>query len=194
MASPNRPQNKRIIDPVTDKLDLVWDAYFARLETQIAAFDASDAPAAQTTLRVGYGVFHAHRNDTDQTGLTAGIDNAINWTTESFDTDSVFDLTTDRFTPLVAGIYHIHLSVSSATGTGGETCAAAIYKNGANICYGNYLDASGSSEYTSLASIRVSMNGSTDYIEGRVYLPTAITTLDGDALVTFIDGHLVRAT
>jgi hypothetical protein len=46
--------------------------------------------------------FSVHKNGTNQTVVTSTI-TLLTWSTESFDTNNNFDLSTGRFTPTVAG-------------------------------------------------------------------------------------------
>ena len=141
----------------------------------------------------GTGHFSVDRNGTNQTGLTAGVYNLIGFTTERVDALSYFDNVTNfRYQPTIAGWYHICLHISATTAAN-DSPQAAIFKNGAQAALGVYaaggLTAGG--QFDSSVSALVQLNGSSDFIDGRVYLPTGVTTLLGLAAITFMYGYRV---
>lgn len=89
--------------------------------------------------------------------------------TEEWDTASCYNnSSTYRFTPTVAGYYQINGSVGP---TGGTEGVCAIYKNGSLYKYGDVSSSVGLGLLTTV-SIFAYLNGSTDYVELYVYLPT----------------------
>ncbi|WP_419172486.1 tail fiber domain-containing protein [Halobacteriovorax sp.] len=99
----------------------------------------------------------------------------INYTNESIDVNGEFDLSTDRFTPKQAGNYLVIIhTVANGMTTGGHHYAS-ITKNGSGVI-GSWTRSTSSSNADKNASAIVSMNGSTDYIEGRYSLSTGSVT------------------
>lgn len=91
----------------------------------------------------------------------------VNFDTEIFDTDSMYDTSTYRFTPTVAGKYLINGGVDMDLGnTAFIRGYVAIYKNGSHY-FGAIHDANNNyqNEITLHAQAIVDMNGSTDYVE-----------------------------
>jgi hypothetical protein len=113
--------------------------------------------------------------------ISSGTDTKIQFNGEVLDTDSCFDSTTNyRFTPTTAGYYHFGLF------TGGSAvstyCGLYIMKNGSTRIY--FHDATTNSSYLEGGNNIIYMNGSTDYVEGYVYLSTT-RTISGNAGGTF---------
>lgn len=99
----------------------------------------------------------------------------INFDTVNFDASAAWSATNKRWTPLKAGKYKVTISTAmQAVVTSAQflNFAAAIYKNG-TITYGGnqgyWSAASGTMFGGPTASAIVSMNGSTDYIEGWAF-------------------------
>lgn len=134
------------------------------------------------------GAFRVHRNAVSQT-VTASQYTKLEFTHETFDKDGWFDNATNyRYTPLLAGTYLIRCRVASAQGTSGETCQAAVYKNGSSYEAGPYFSiSSGLSAFVSDFATLIEMNGTTDYIEGFGWSPAGVTTLSG----MFMHGYSV---
>lgn len=104
---------------------------------------------------------------------------------EDFDTANCFDSTTNyRFTPTVAGYYQINglVSINSSA----TQVVTAIYKNGSLYKYGGNLLATGSS----IVSLVMFLNGSTDYIELYGYIGTGQALAVG---ASYLNGAMVRA-
>ena len=102
--------------------------------------------------------------------VSSGVFTKININTETFDTASCFDSTTNyRFTPNVAGYYQVNASVRFS-GTNLTESSPAIYKNGAAVSFGPYAVVTGQSVLTSIATVLVYMNGTTDYLELYAYV------------------------
>jgi hypothetical protein len=117
--------------------------------------------------------FGAYLNG-NQTGLTSGGFNKIQFNTEDFDTSNCFDSTTNyRFTPLVAGYYQINATACIETSTTISRLLIVVYKNGSGFFRGGDMQTTGSFSVT--ASGLIYMNGSTDYLE--IYGYTAGTGL-----------------
>jgi hypothetical protein len=144
----------------------------------------------------GYGIFHVDLNNADA-GQLAGVAAKIAFNHEVFDRDGVFDaVTTSRFQPLKPGYYHIQLQ-TYVTNTGTTTFSEpVIYLNGSIYAVGTFVGGSVANAAISIGSVSalLSMNGSTDYIEGWI-APGAGTnpTLKGDVTGTYMHGWRVSA-
>jgi len=148
----------------------------------------------QRDLFQNIGYFHVHRNGTNQTGATESAFNKIQFTTEVIDKEGWFDNATNyRYTPQVAGYYYITVYVRANAGSGG-TPEAAIYKNGSVTNIGFYSAALTSGDAYSNVSALVHCNGSTDYIEGYVFLSAGVTTISGAVSSTYMTGFRIGPT
>jgi hypothetical protein len=110
--------------------------------------------------------FRAYRGTSDQT-VTGSTATKIQFNTETFDTDSCYDPTTNyRFTPNKAGYYEVTCQILfQGAGAFGEV---SIYKNGAQVT----VHRDGPQEGIGYAQAvdLISMNGTTDYLEGYCYI------------------------
>lgn len=118
----------------------------------------------------------------------------VQFQTESFDTNSNFDNVTNyRFTPTVAGYYHVTEQVGLSSLTANSM--SVIYKNGGAISYSPVaVGWSGISNTLSSTAIDIYMNGSTDYLEVYVYQASggAINTINA-ANTTIFSAFLARS-
>ncbi len=91
----------------------------------------------------------------------------IQFNTEQFDTASCYDSTTNyRFTPNVAGYYHI--SVSAGHGASNNIVLGAIYRNGTQYQIVTAPNLSATYDPVACVSAVIYLNGSTDYVEGFI--------------------------
>jgi hypothetical protein len=127
--------------------------------------DDTSVAAVRTTLGVAADAcqfLHVHRNGVDQT-ISDNTLTRINYTTEVFDTGSTNDLTTDRFTPTVAGKYLVIASCGYAGLDSGDLIRSTIIKNGVQVA--ECLNESTGSNITVQVTAIIAMNGTTDYLE-----------------------------
>ena len=130
--------------------------------------------------------FSAYAN-TAQT-ITSNVFTKIQFNTEEFDTNSNYDNATNyRFTPTVAGYYQVQASVLPNTTT--TQTAVGIYKNGASFKFANITAATVSAVTTAL----ISMNGTTDYLEGYAYLVGTTPAIAGNQAYTYFQASMVRS-
>ena len=122
-----------------------------------------------------------------QAAPTNGVWTKIAFDGELFDTNSNF--ASGRFTPTVAGYYQVNATVHFASGST-SLCSINFYKNGSTVAQGT--TASPSIMYAISTSALVYMNGSTDYLEGYVYVSNTTQLLGGTSNTVF-NGALVRA-
>ena len=97
--------------------------------------------------------------------------------TEETDTNNWFDTGSYRYTPQIAGHYQINWQIVLSMISGVEIFAA-LYKNGGNYVWGSNTISASSHYYTSGGSAIVYLNGSTDYIDIRVYSGGSTSTLN----------------
>jgi len=128
---------------------------------------------------------------TGNQAVTAGASTIVEFDTVEFDDNSLFNLSTNKFQPSIAGKYTIMFRVTidptgTATGMGVE-----IVKNGVAEAY-TTNDASSSGFVYLETSTILDMNGSTDYVEfkGRVD-GTAGTIMGNEPYRTEVVGHLI---
>lgn len=115
----------------------------------------------------------------------------INFATEVYDTDTMYDTSTSRFQPTKAGYYQISVRVELTSFVNAQSLMA-IYKNGSEY------HRVGAAPWVSCAGIQgsalVYFNGSTDYLETYYYQASggtkATATNNG---VSYFEGVLVKA-
>lgn len=148
------------------------------------AYYASSTNAVSTFLPPSFGAYNS-----TATTLAANAYTKVDLQTEEFDTNSNF--ASSKFTPTVAGKYHINFCVGIASGNVVTTnlYIAVLYKNGAVYKWGTYYAAI-ASFLGSVGSSLVDMNGSTDYLELYFYNSNALTTLstNNTSYTTYMNG------
>lgn len=152
---------------------------------------AAQAAAVIVEQAAGAGAFSVNLNGSDQTGNTGGAFNKIAFATAVLNTSTWFDTTNKRYTPQLAGYYTIILQAQANTGVS-DAPAAAIYKNGSIAFAGTYAPGVSAATGQTQATALVYLNGSTDYVEGFVYLPTSVTVIGGGVTRTFMQGYFTH--
>ena len=117
-----------------------------------------------------YPAFEAY-GSANQTGISSGTWTKIAYNTERFDTNSMYDNSTNyRFTPTIAGKYFVYLQVAVFSETNFKLYVAngAIYKNGTRYLLNpnNANNTYPENERTISINAVIDMNGTTDYVEG----------------------------
>lgn len=135
-------------------------------------------------LRPKFIGFHATKNNSFTS--PAGANTQYIFTAEVYDTNNWFDLGTSRFTPKIAGYYQVN--ASGRLYDGASTARyISLYKNG-NLSF------VGSDLYTisvsSVLNVMVYLNGTTDYIDLRLYSANNLTT-DSDPRQTYFQAYLI---
>ncbi len=128
------------------------------------------------------GLFIADRNGTDQTGITTQTDTKIVWINVAGNADGWFNVTNGRYTPQLAGTYVFMLNAAPQVGTGGQSGQAYLFKNGTKTKSGSYTATGGLNQSQLFAAIP--MNGTTDYVDAYIWLPTPSTILVGNVIAT----------
>lgn len=146
---------------------------------------SNGAGAAPTFQTVSQGA-SVNRNNVDQTSVASITFTKIQHTTEVYDTDGWFDVSTNyRFTPLVAGKYLVIASAGFLTIADGKLIVSAIYKNGSNENQAQIRWGGAGDPFLAAAAI-IEMNGSTDYLEHFAYHDdTGTKSIDGNPKKTF---------
>jgi hypothetical protein len=140
--------------------------------------------------------FHARLSAAQ--GLAVNTNTKVAFNNLVFDTDTDYNIGTYRFTPSVAGYYHIHATVQfyhTALG-GAYTARCQIWKNGALFLAGTEIGVPNSGQINNpQCAGLIPMNGTTDYLE--VYAWTNNTSIQnlqpaGDN-ISYWCGFLARA-
>ena len=129
---------------------------------------------------------------TSPASVTGLVWTKIQLNSVDFDTTSDFDnITNYRYTPSVAGYYHIDFQVE-INNASIDRVVGSIYKNGSeSYILSNYVNATNALLYPSaIGSGLIYMNGTTDYLE--LYVNSSNTANTGTARV-FMNAHLARA-
>ncbi len=137
--------------------------------------------------------FAVDRGGSDQSGLTANATNAIAFNHVAEDNHGWFDTATGRYTPQQAGLYMIVLGVAlSFSSSPSDSPQAYIFRNGSLLINGSYAGlAGGASGAGSMAFGLVRFNGSTDYVDGRCFVPSGTAAIRGGISQTFLQGFRV---
>lgn len=133
--------------------------------------------------------------------FTAGTITKVQFNTKNYDSGTYYDNTTNyRFTPLIAGKYRVtvHVTMQGVSTAVGQYApfVCAIYKNGATVATSQiqmFYNASGATLGSSVeVSATVSMNGTTDYIEGWGNVLTVGTTqFNGGSPASYIEASYI---
>ena len=107
----------------------------------------------------------------------------LNFNSEVFDTNNNFNTSTYRFTPTVAGYYHVSITTYFSA-----TAQLYLYKNGTAELTGPYVNATGHT-----VSGIVYLNGSTDYIEAFYYGSAGVTTTNNTSIANQFSAFSLRA-
>jgi hypothetical protein len=141
-------------------------------------------PAATATMAIDGPAFSAYQSSAQTPTVNAWT--KVQFQTEEFDTSNAFDSTTNyRFTPQVAGYYQVSLAISCSLATVAST---SIYKNGSLFKGGNQTTGNTAQSFSTL----LYLNGSTDYIEGYVYIANATAALNTGSSITYFQASMVR--
>jgi len=112
--------------------------------------------------------FSVHKNGSDQS-IVSGTYTKLTWSTEDFDTNNNFDLSTERYTPTVAGKYLLTATAQFNTLGNGILGGVHLYKNGTRYSTGTAVYSGNSGSSRSTVTAVVDANGTTDYFEIYVW-------------------------
>jgi hypothetical protein len=163
-------------------------------EPSTASNFTATLPAATGTVMVSGNqpAFSAYLSA--DTAITNATSTKIPINTEEFDTASCYDTSTYRFTPNVAGYYQVSGQVLIGIASTGA-CTLLIFKNGSLAKNGTQISFSATATFiSSVASILIYLNGSTDYIELYAYQNSgASQTIYAASYTNYFQAVLVRA-
>jgi hypothetical protein len=136
-----------------------------------------------------FGAFVVNRNGVNQSATASAV-NKIQFTNKPLDANNFYDAGTNfRYQPSKPGWYFIAVSVS-APDNASEAPIAIINRNGSQVAAGQFVVSPGASGY-SMASTLLQLNGSSDFVEGAVFLPSTTTSIDGRSDQTMMFGWRV---
>lgn len=136
--------------------------------------------------------FFAHKNGSNQTGITSGAAVAVTFGTETFDVGGFF--ASDAYTPLAGGKYNVTAAAvfTTANAVDNESLILLIYKNGGEFLRESRTRAGTANECGLSITAVISMNGTTDVLTVRAFKGGAGDgTLDGSATKTFFCAHMI---
>ena len=140
--------------------------------------------AAQSgTLNVGGPAFSA--TQTSAQTLPSNANAKLEFQTKEFDTANCYNNSTYRFTPNVAGYYQVNISAGGWAS--GSYAQLWVWKNGGQFKAVSII--SGAVQVNGTALIY--LNGTTDYIEGYIYIQSGQST-GGSSTQTYFQAYLAR--
>ena len=160
--------NDRVLLNGTDSSS-TGDGYAVILEDATAnAFDAGPFVLSEAPISVANPAFKAFLS-ASQTGLTSSADTKVNFDAIEYDVGGYYDNTTNyRYTPLVAGYYHIVFSASCGGAIDIEDFILNIVKNDIFVTQGRLHMTGLTNDDFFASSIHtqdiIHMNGTTDYL------------------------------
>jgi hypothetical protein len=144
--------------------------------------------SASSVTNIGGPAFSAYR--TGSQSLGGASYNKILFNTEEFDTDSCFDTSTSKFTPNVAGYYCV--IVVAAIDSSSTAPWILIRKNDVSHVKTNMGSfVSGTLNGAGAVTAVIYLNGSTDFVEGYAYVPSAVN-LSTSSNASYFQAHFVR--
>lgn len=158
--------------------------------------------AALTVATTGEALFAQHvRRKTGAFLVNKNLDMSINTATftkvtlnvEQFDLDGWFNTGTNRYTPLIAGVYNFSAAVEYGASVDSATYYVMIYKNGTLVAQSSGMSAGTSDVVGASVSVNLQANGSTDFFEMYTYQNSGATESLSSATTTavFFSGHHV---
>lgn len=143
-------------------------------------------------VRESQAGFEAYRTSTQS--INSGADTVIQATVELFDSNSFYDTSTYKFTPLIAGYYHVYFR-PAITGLGdGKKVIAKAKKNGTVFAESTATGSVAGAQVTAAGMGTVYLNGSTDYVEWTVqHNHGSALNLVGSQEASGIGAFLVKA-
>ena len=155
----------------------------------------TDGSVVQADLASGVAgngpAFSATKSDTNQS-VSNGTDTKITFNNEEFDTNNNF--ASSRFTPTVAGYYHLITTMHFDSANSNGAFELKLYKNGVDNGFFDIV-ADASPNFNCGGSLIVYANGTTDYFEvyARHGLGSTILVYSYSVKLCYFQGYLVRA-
>ena len=161
-------------------------------------------PATNASINQGYiagnvgstGPLFFASKASDQT-VTSSTWTKVNYTSESYDTNSNFDTSTSRFTPSVAGYYKFEASVNFYSTSSSITRSILAFAKNGDYGTARAIDISfAASQFlggTMNGSWTHYLNGTTDYVEVYCWMAGSGTLISGYGNGEHFSGYLARA-
>ena len=111
--------------------------------------------------------------------IPANTPTRIEFDTAEFDVTGAFDLDNNLFQPTVAGYYQVNCGCGLAAGS--VQNYTSIYKNGIEYRRSTTSNEGGNTRLSTL----LHLNGTTDYVEGYVFINKAFSTIPGGIETSF---------
>lgn len=132
--------------------------------------------------------FAANMNNVDQTAIVTATITQLQFSNEVFDPNSCYDTGTYRFTPSVAGIYLMTISVEVKAMADTKIVTVYLYKNGVAVA-SQKVQLAGTTSGQAAVNFRVAANGTTDYFTAHVQQDSGGNKdVDGTNSKTFFQG------
>jgi len=154
----------------------------------------SDGAGNLTTQKINYPAFEAYLSS-DQT-VSDGVDTKIQFDTEIYDTDNIYDNSTNyRFTPTVAGKYFVYsvLLFKSDTVSQIDDTTLRLYKNGSQYKRVNTNITTGNTTTLILHVTTVMNLNITDYVEiyGNLNVGSGTATIEASEKSTYFGAYRI---
>lgn len=135
--------------------------------------------------------FAANLNGVDQTAVVTATITPLAFSNEVFDSHNNYDVTTYRFTPTVAGVYRLTVSVEVKAMADTKIVTAYLYKN-TNIAAIQKIQMAGTTSGQAAVNFLSEANGSTDYFTASVAQDSGGNKdVDGANTKSFFQGNWV---
>jgi len=166
------------------------------------AFDGGPFRFSEVPINVVNPAFRAIMDKTGNQTLSDATHTKIELKAIVYDVGGYFDNATNyRYTPLIAGYYHITLSAGSSGSGDFDDHITQIYKNGVlesrtRIHMTGLTNDDLTGSYIGVTDV-IHMNGTTDYLEGYIKLDSedaASPVIDSAKDRTYMAGHLLTRT
>jgi hypothetical protein len=187
------PANPVTITDQTGQLSATVNLTWATAST-LALQPSGGTTTFGGSTNAGQPNFHAILSATQT--LTSGVAAKILFNTKTFDSNNAYDNATNyRFTPQLAGKYRVTVNLLvNAAGTANSIQAALLYKNGVEFKRRQEMLANTNSfNNTEALTAIISMNGTTDYLEGWGVVTGTTATVQGGAAYSFFEAQYIGA-
>jgi hypothetical protein len=129
------------------------------------------------------------RRATSAQSISDGVWTKVQFNSEILDSNNCFDSTTNyRFTPTTSGYYSFKINLNF-TGSSITFIALAIYKNGSEAFLSSHFN--NTSVVYNGGSVILNMNGTTDYVEGFIYMNASSPSVGNHASSVFSGYKLI---
>jgi len=156
----------------------------------------SGATITNNGTQTGFGgdnkpYFVAYRSS-NQTSLTNSGYTALVMNAEVVDSANAFDTSTGRFTPQTAGYYYLTAGCTVVPDSNTQENNLGIFKNtngDPEVANKTKLGSANLSAHTTVVSGIIQLNGSSDYVQPKVYLLSTSGYAQGEKFYTYFMGY-----